>query len=389
MTTCKWFVFFLLFVLIFSNVRTVHAAPENLYARYALLMDATNRRVLFEKNGYEEVPMASTTKIMTLLIALEQGNLDDVVTISKYCETIPRVRLGMKEGEQYRLKDLLYCMMLESYNDAAVAVAEHIGGSVSAFALLMNEKAEDLGAYHTQFVTPNGLDAEGHYTTAYDLALITSYAIDNEMFREIISTSHYSFHEQTKGTLCEVDNKDVFLTMYEGAIGVKTGFTSKAGYCFVGAVEKNEKRLVSVVLASGWPPNKSYKWQDTTKLMDHGINDFTTVKILSKGDTFHTINVENAIQTTKMEPYVDVDESLLLKTEDKVNYDIELPENLNAPVLKGTQVGNVTVTINDEIYKKYPLYADKTYDEITFFYIYKKIVLKYVYLTIDFFASTC
>lgn len=383
------FVFFVICVLFFGNKEIVYAAPENLHATYALLMDATNRRVLFEKNGYEKVPMASTTKIMTLLIALEQGNPDDLVTISKYCETIPRVRLGMKEGEQYRLQDLLYCMMLESYNDAAIAIAEHIGGSVSGFASLMNEKAKDLGAYHTNFVTPNGLDADNHYTTAYDLALIASYAIENEAFCDIVVTSNYSFHEQTKGTLYQVSNKDAFLSMYQGAIGIKTGFTSKAGYCFVGAVEQEQKRLVSVVFASGWPPNKSYKWQDTKELMDYGVEEFASCTILSKGDTFQNVLVEHAIQDGKLNPYVEAEETLLLREDDQVEYDVTLPATLEAPVMKGTVIGSVAITINGTLYKQYPLYADKTCEEITFLYILKKMILKYLYVFIDFFALTC
>ncbi|MDD6071540.1 MAG: serine hydrolase, partial [Clostridiales bacterium] len=131
---------------------------SKLNARYALLMDAKNRRVLYEKSGYEKVPMASTTKIMTLMIALENGNLDDMVTVSSYAAKMPKVHLGMKAEEQYRLGDLLYSMMLESHNDSAVAIAEHIGGSVEGFAQLMNEKAKELGAYNTNFVTPNGID---------------------------------------------------------------------------------------------------------------------------------------------------------------------------------------------------------------------------------------
>lgn len=192
------------------------AALSKLNARYALLMDATNRRVLFEKDGYEKVAMASTTKIMTLLVTLENANLDDIVTVSEYAASMPDVQLNMKKDEQYRLGDLVYSLMLESHNDTAVAIAEHVGGSVEGFAAMMNEKAKELGAYDTNFVTPNGLDAEKHYTTAYDLALISSYAIENETFLQIVQTPSYTFHEQTTGKSFTVNNKDRFLTSYEG-----------------------------------------------------------------------------------------------------------------------------------------------------------------------------
>ncbi|MDE6434108.1 MAG: D-alanyl-D-alanine carboxypeptidase, partial [Lachnospiraceae bacterium] len=295
---------------------------SQLNARYALLMDAANCRVLYEKNGYEQAPMASTTKIMTLIIALENGNLDDIVTVSSYAAKMPKVHLGMKAKEQYRLRDLLYSLMLESHNDTAVAIAEHIGGTVEGFAALMNEKAQELGAYQTHFVTPNGLDAEGHYTTAYDLALIASYAIQNETFLEIIKTPSHSFHEQTTGRNFTVHNKDRFLNSYSGAIGIKTGFTGKAGYCFVGAAKREEKQFVSVVLASGWPPNKNYKWKDTKALMNYGMDYFNKKEILAEGTTFQQIPVLDSIEEAPVTPYVKECVSLLLKDDEQVDFDV-------------------------------------------------------------------
>ena len=161
----------------------------------ALLMDGENNRVLYEVNGYQEMPMASTTKIMTCIIALEQGNLEDVVTVSDYAQRMPDVQLNIRSGEQYKLKDMLYSLMLESHNDVAVAIAEHVGGSVAGFATMMNDKARALGCSNTNFVTPNGLDAEGHYTTARDLAVISSYAIQNKEFLDITNTSSHKFEE--------------------------------------------------------------------------------------------------------------------------------------------------------------------------------------------------
>ena len=174
--------------------------------------------MLYEVNGYQEMPMASTTKIMTCIIALENGNMEDVVTVSSYATGMPDVQLNIRAVEQYYLKDLIYSLMLESHNDSAVAIAEHIGGTVEGFATMMNDKARALGCYDTNFITPNGLDAEGHYTTARDLAVISSYAIQNKEFIDITNTSSYQFKELKKGRSFIVSNKNKFLYMMDGAI---------------------------------------------------------------------------------------------------------------------------------------------------------------------------
>ncbi|MCM1179624.1 MAG: D-alanyl-D-alanine carboxypeptidase [Clostridium sp.] len=350
---------------------------SKLNARYALLMDAANCRVLYEKNGYEQAPMASTTKIMTLIIALENGNLDDIVTVSSYAVKMPKVRLGMKAKEQYRLRDLLYSLMLESHNDTAVAIAEHIGGTVEGFAALMNEKAQELGAYETHFVTPNGLDADGHYTTAYDLALIASYAIQNETFLEIIQTPSHSFHEQTTGRNFTVHNKDQFLNSYSGAIGIKTGFTGKAGYCFVGAAKREEKQFVSVVLASGWPPNKSYKWKDTKALMNYGMDYFHKKEVLAEGTAFQQISVLDSIEESPVTPYVKESVSLLLKDDEQVDFDIKLPKKLSAPVKKDQTIGEITIYVNGSVYKVLPLFSDGERTKLTYQYVLEQIAKQY------------
>lgn len=373
---------------IFNN-QTVYAKEKEigtLYAGYAVLMDASNRRVLFEKNGYEQVPMASTTKIMTLIVTLENANLDDVVNVSEYAASMPDVQLGICTGEKYRLSDLLYSLMLESHNDVAVAIAEHVGGSVEGFAKMMNEKAAELGANRTHFVTPNGLDADGHYTTAYDLALIASYAIENEEFLKIVQTPNYTFHEQESGKAYTVNNKDRFLNEYQGALGIKTGFTGKAGYCFVGAAEREGKKLVSVVLASGWPPNKNYKWQDTKSMMNYGMENYQIKKVLDKGKTFEQIKVCNSIEKSPVTPYVDEDLSILLSDQEEVSFELNVPNQLTAPVKAGETIGELSIKIGGEQYKILPVYAKETRREITFQYTLKRIFFKYI---IDFFSLTC
>lgn len=355
-----------------------------LYAKAALLMDATNDRVLYEKNGYEVLPMASTTKIMTAILALEYGNLEDRVTVSAYAASMPKVRLGMKEGETYKLKDLLFSLMLESHNDSAVAIAEHIGGSVEGFAEMMNQKARDLGCENTYFITPNGLDAvkgdKVHSTTAYDLAKIAAYAIRNDLFVALVGTETYQFSELQSGRTFQVSNKDRFLSMMDGAIGIKTGFTNRAGYCFVGAVKKEDRTLVSVVLASGWPPHKDYKWSDTRALMQLGIEDYSQRNI-EKEEIPEWIAVTEGVEDRVPLSMDWQDINLLLADWDTVDVEVELKEELEAPVESGEIVGYEKVFINGEIYSMVPIETAGDMEKYTYQYCLTRLVNLFLYGT--------
>ncbi len=348
---------------------------NRLYAKSAVLMDAENGRVLYGKNQNQTMPMASTTKIMTCIIALEYGNLDDVVTVSAYAASMPKVHLGIREGEQYYLRDLLYSLMLESHNDVAVAIAEHIGGSVEGFSRLMNQKARDLGAYDTNFVTPNGLDAEGHYTTAVDLANIARYGISLPEFIEITNTASYSFQSVDQKRQFQVSNKNAFLTQMEGAIGVKTGFTGNAGYCFVGAVQRNEKTFISVVLASGWPPNRNYKWSDTKELMKYGLENYEEKEVLN-AESYELEAIPVLHGTDCQEEKVEIRSglSMLLSASDKIAFKTELPEELEAPVEKDAIVGRLIVEVNGEEYRSFPVFATKSVERVSFSYYFKKVL---------------
>lgn len=373
----KILIFILSMLLGLSTIHPVQGkAPEekSLYAKAAILMDAKSGRVLYGKNEKESMPMASTTKIMTCIVALEYGNLEDVVSISSYAASMPKVHLGVKTGEEYYLKDLLYSLMLESHNDVAVAIAEHIGGSVEGFSKMMNQKAKDLGAFHTNFVTPNGLDAKEHYTTAEDLANIARYGINIPEFIEITNTSTYAFQTVDKKRSFQVSNKNAFLTQMDGAIGVKTGFTGGAGYCFVGAVKKEEKTLVSVVLASGWPPHRNYKWSDTKELMQYGLEDYEETEILNSKYRIKDVRVVNGINAKKANLEVRDTIKVLLCKEDEVEIEEQLPDKLEAPVKKDAIVGNLIIKINGLEYKSVPIFATKTVDRITFLYYLKKVL---------------
>ncbi len=287
----------ILAVLLLGTVVQAEGEPENLYAQSALLMDADTGRILFEKNGGEQLPMASTTKIMTLLVTLQNADLDGEVTVSSYAASMPDVQLNIREGERYRLRDLCYSLMLESHNDSAVAIAEHVGGSVEGFASMMNQKARDLGCYHTYFITPNGLDASDeqgvHSTTAEDLARIMRCCMQNDEFLTITREPSWSFTDLDGTRNFTVNNKNAFLNMMEGALTGKTGFTNGAGYCYVGALERSGKRLIAVVLACGWPNHKTWKWSDTQKLMNYGIEQFHRETIGEDTITLAPLLIEN------------------------------------------------------------------------------------------------
>lgn len=339
-------------------VETNATPPSALHAKASCLIDADSGRVLFGKAEDEPLPMASTTKIMTCILALEQGNLADEVTFSSHAASMPDVQLNAQSGETFVLKDLLYSLMLESHNDTAVAIAEHLGGSVEGFAGLMNQKAEELGLVNTHFVTPNGLDADEHYTTAKELCHIAAYAIQNEAFCDIIRTPSHAFHSLNKNRSFQVRNKDAFLTSYDGAIGIKTGFTGNAGYCFCGAATRNGTTLISSVLACGWPPHKTYKWADTRKLMDYGFQAFTRVNLPDK-PALPTIQVQNGTlaelhlnRTVKKEL-----SSLYLASQDTLDICYDLPQSVSAPVRAGDIIGYEQYYLGESLIYNIPLTA--------------------------------
>ena len=345
-------------------------APDQLYARSAVLMDANNGRILFEKNGTEQLPMASTTKIMTLLITLENANPENTVTISSYASSMPEVKLHIREGEQYRLKDLCYSLMLESHNDSAVAIAEHVGGSVEAFAAMMNQKARDLGCYHTYFITPNGLDASDesgvHSTTAEDLARIMRACMEREDFLAITREPSWSFSDLSGTRHFTVNNKNAFLHMMEGALTGKTGFTNGAGYCYAGALERDGRRLIAVVLACGWPSNRTWKWSDTQKLMNYGLTYFHPESVgtnLFLPDPIAVTNGQSdqvflSVKTEKKE--------LLLSDQDSFTMDVLLPSSLEAPVQAGQLVGTVIYYVNGTVLDLLPIVSTGQVSSIDF-----------------------
>lgn len=402
----------------------------SLYATSAVLMDAESGRVLYEKNGNQVMAMASTTKIMTCILALEYGNLEDTVEASAYASTMPKVKLYIKKGETYLLKDLLHSLMLESHNDSAVAIAEHIGRqflseelqqkrvseytteeskqAVAAFAALMNRKAKELGCENTWFITPNGLDAtetitlesgetvtKEHTTTASDLARIMAYCIGKSPktpeFLTITRTPNYCFSANNRSYSCT--NHNAFLNMMDGALSGKTGFTNKAGYCYIGALQRDNRTYIVALLACGWPNNKTYKWSDTRELMEYGLENYTWhtfEEVAFDADNLKPIPVANGqrnnfdsdaytiVEKVSSERRVSDDsmdslaggadqgeiEGLLLASDEAIKVDYQVKEQLEAPVNAGMEVGQITYSVDGVIYRTEKLVITDTIERV-------------------------
>lgn len=306
----------------------------------AVVMEASSGRVLYAKNATAKRSIASTTKIMTAIVSLEKGKLDDVVTISKRAAGIGGSALGIQAGKEYTLKELLYAMLMNSANDAAIAIAEHIGGTVEDFAVMMNRKARSIGAAESNFVTPHGLDATDQYSTAYDMAIITRYAMKNPVFAEIVSTSDsyipgFSLY-----------NTNELLGVYPGVDGVKTGYTGKAGRCLITSVQRDGMRLISVVFGS---PTRSARAIATKSLLDYSYENFKMVKLLNAGELYANVNVYRGVKASvplaaahNVELPLTEEELQLLEKREYV------PEVMKAPVYAGSDTGHVEYVINGE-----------------------------------------
>ncbi len=355
---------------------------SELYATAAVLMDGNSGRVLYEKNGQEFMANASTTKIMTCILALENAELEDIVTVSAYAASMPDVQLHIREGEEYQLKDLLLSLMLESHNDVAVAIAEHIGGSCEGFAVLMNRKAKEIGCKNTLFITPNGLDAainneekkmhKFHGTTAEDLALIMRYCIQEspmkEKFVEITSTTSHSFSDLKNKRSFSCNNHNSLFNMMEGVVSGKTGFTSKAGYCCVGAVKQEGEMYIVALLACGWPGNKNYKWKDCKTLIEYGVEKYELVNLEEIKDKYRkemTVLIKNA-KKEKIEEEIWVDLEWKKREQDMVlvqageNITVKVQkENIEAPIKRGQKIGECQIFINEKLWRIEGLYSMK------------------------------
>lgn len=336
----------------------IFAFSENAYALdvsavAACLMNPDTGEVLFEKNAYEKMPMASTTKIMTAILALEKTNPDDIVTVSKNAQGAEGSSIYIKAGDKIRMEDLLYGLMLESGNDAAIAVAEYVSGNTEQFAEEMTALAKKIGAKNTQFKNPNGLDAEGHYTTAYDLAKISAYAMKNPDFQRIVSEKTKNVTVNTSETLY-FRNHNKLLKMYDGANGIKTGYTKKCGRCLVSAAERGGRELIAVTL------NAPDDWNDHIALLDFGFENCSEKLILRKGSKVKSLYTKDKCELGAIAAE---DASVFCKNMPVSEVAVHIKKDLKAPIAKDEKIGTAEILIDGKKYAQVDLVADRTIEK--------------------------
>ena len=336
-------------------------------ARTAIIYDRATDEIIWGKNETKKVAMASTTKIMTAIVILENSNLQDVVTISKKAAGIGGSRLKLNTGDKVTVNDLLYGLMLRSGNDAAIALAEHIGGSVEGFSVLMNNKAKELGLNNTNFVTPHGLDNEEHHTTAYELAKLTDYALDNKTFSKIVNTKSTVIN--INGNNREIYNTNELLGNLQGVNGVKTGFTNGAGRCLVTSCTRNNNQIITVVLGCD---TKKQRTQDSTKLIEFAFQNYTRVnleeKIKKEFENWKQINSKriyiNKGEKQEIELKLDEIKRKIIPIKNGEEKDIKIEINAiyqyEAPIKDNKKIGNIIVKKNDEIIETIDILCNKT-----------------------------
>lgn len=327
-----------------------------LNSRIALIYDRVSGRILYEKNGNKQTPMASTTKIMTAIVVLENANLKDTVTITSKAAGTGGSRLGLKKNDKITVNDLLYGLMLRSGNDAAVALAIHVGGSIEGFAQMMNDKAKEMELTNSHFVVPHGLDNEGHYTTAYELAKMADYALNIAKFKEIVSTKSTTIY--INGYAKAINNTNQLLGSISGVYGVKTGFTNGAGRCLVSSCKRDDLDIITVIIGAD---TTKMRTADTIKLIQYAYENFEIINIkeivdrkleqwldVNQGRIYVNKGIKNNVELLLDE--LDFETMAVKKTDvDKVEIEVNSIFYLEAPVSKNQVIGNAKVTLNGEV----------------------------------------
>ncbi len=318
--------------------------PPKVSARAAVLMEWQTGTILFEHNAFTRMYPASLTKMMTALIALERGRLEHVIQISTEAASQPGSSMELKFGDKFTLEDLLYGLMLNSGNDAAWAIAEHIGdGSADEFFALMNERAKEIGAINTRFQNPHGLSDVNHYTTAFDLALIARTCLRHPYFKNLVSTKEKDVIEAGKNIVLSLYNTNRLLWINPGIDGVKTGTTQAAGQCLVASATKDGMRLLAVVLDS------DDRWYDASQLLDFGFENYRLDKIAPASTTIVTLPASNS--TEKYVPIICAKDlhACVPRNSPEVIVKINLPRTIKAPCPSGTIVGQATLCLSDRV----------------------------------------
>lgn len=358
----KIIILFIVFSVLFCTYSFSFGEDLDLFGESAILIDYDTLEVLYEKNAHKKLYPASTTKILTGILAIENADLNDIITIDQEVVDLrDGSHIALEPGEKLTLKQLLDALLIESANDAAIAIAKHISGSVDSFSKLMNEKAESIGALNTHFVNPSGLPDENHLTTAYDLAIIAKYAMENETFRDIVKNYRGSIpitNKKTEQRLLNSSNRilysnekilvdgDYVPIRYEGVNGVKTGYTHAAEYCLVTSLEKDGQKFIAVSLKS----NRNNIYTDTHKLLNYGMENFKKTKIGFAGKFVDNFNIENGVMP--IVPGVTKSDSFFIlnkNNQDNITEKVILKKDLKAPIAKDEVIGKVQYMSGDKV----------------------------------------
>lgn len=353
--------FLLIIAILLCTYGVSYGENLDLSGEAAILIDYDTKAILYEKNINQQLYPASTTKMITAILAIERGNLDDIITVDQEVVDLTKgSHIALEPGEELTLKELLYALLIPSANDAALAIGKYISGSVDGFVQLMNEKAKEIGATNTNFSNPNGLHVDTHVSTAHDLAMIAQYAMHNETFRHYVNTVTYTIEPTNKKTeprYLKNTNKLLFSNekidldgkaipaKYEYASGVKTGYTSQAQNCLVSFAEKDGQRLIAVVMKS----NGNYVYSDSHKLLNFGFENYRNSTIGYANEFIDNVKVSKGLQPmvagildkTLVYPILNGDTS-------KIERKISLDESLEAPIKKGDVLGKVEYLIEGE-----------------------------------------
>lgn len=320
----------------------------------AVLLDGNSYRVLWGKNIDKQLPMASTTKLMTALVAIENTNLTNTVVVPKEAQGVEGSSIYLTAGEQLTVEDLLYGLMLRSGNDAAIAIAHEVGmGDIDRFIALMNATARKIGVYNTNFENPHGLPSDNHYTTAHDLAKVAAYALKNKTFEKIVSTKYKEIPWEGSQWNRVLKNSNKLLWNFEGANGVKTGFTKKAGRCLVSSAKRDDMQLVCVVLNCG------PMFEESSAILEYGFQTYKSYQIIDVHEAIVSVPVENGI-AGNVDLYPKEDYKVALTDYEYANLNIlfETPDFLPIPIKEGEIYGNIIIKVGDDTIKEIPLISN-------------------------------
>jgi D-alanyl-D-alanine carboxypeptidase (penicillin-binding protein 5/6) len=337
-----WLFIFVFFLLVSFQPKAEAASTVDISAKAAILMDEESGRVLFAENAEQRLPQASLTKIMTALLVIENGDLHKDVVISKNAEETGESSIWLEEGEVLSRNQLLYALMLPSANDAAVALAESVAGSEQEFVSQMNERARELSLKNTHFANPHGLDAEGHYSSAFDLASLTREGLEDPLFRDVVTTKEMSIpwpgHDWERALI----NRNQLLNRYQGSRGVKTGYTSNAGCCLVGASQRGDMKLITVVM------NSYDMYGDTERLLNYGFDNYE-MDVLEESNQTYQVKVSGGTdEIVSVKPERQIAVAVLPDEKGQLSIKTELVEQVEAPVKKGAVLGKGTILLNDK-----------------------------------------